>query len=126
MYAIRSYYVAVGTAFAGDGSPGRFTRQDEIQVDVDVVVGLDFTIPAGGVTFTRNQTADGVNFNDRDANDISSRLSASLVASVENRITSYNVCYTKLLRGHVDGREWQPRAGADVRVGDFERGGGGS
>ncbi len=77
--------LAVGTATAGDGSQATITRQDEVVVAIDVVVGLDLTIPSTGVTFTRNQTADGLDLSDTDAADLTSRLvSASLVAVAEN------------------------------------------
>ena len=77
--------LASGTATAGDGSPAGITRDDEVVVAMDVIVGLDFTIPPAGVTFTRNQTADGLDLSDDDATQLTERLvSAGLVATVAN------------------------------------------
>jgi hypothetical protein len=77
--------LAAGTATAGDGSQATITRQDEVRVIIAVVVGLDFTIPPQGVTFTRNQTADGLDLEDDDADQLTERLeSAGVLAQIEN------------------------------------------
>jgi len=77
--------LASGLATAGDGSQATITRQDVVTVIVDVVLGLDFTIPVSGVSFTRNQTADGLDLEDDEANELAERVvTAGIVAGINN------------------------------------------
>ncbi len=77
--------LAAATATGGDGTVGTLTNQDEVSVTYEFLVGLDITIPMAGVTFTRNQTIDGVSLDGEDAADIAARLvSVAVVADIMN------------------------------------------
>jgi len=77
--------LAAATATGGDGTVATLTNQDEVSVTYEFVVGLDITIPMAGVTFTRNQTIDGVSLDGQDAADIAARLvSVAVVADIMN------------------------------------------
>lgn len=66
--------VAVGTASAGDGQPSAIAAGDVVAIRVNAVVGLDVTLPAAGVTITRNETISGLGLNPTDADQIAQRL----------------------------------------------------
>jgi hypothetical protein len=66
--------VTVGTATAGDGQPSAIAAGDVVGIRVNAVVGLDVTLPAAGVTITRNQTISGLGLNPTDADQIAQRL----------------------------------------------------
>jgi hypothetical protein len=77
--------VAIGDATAGDGSGSTINSTDDVEVQFDVAIGLDFTLSATGVTLDRNQSAGGLELDSADIADISSRLiTAALQAEVEN------------------------------------------
>lgn len=77
--------VAAGSAQAGDGAQSRIVSTDNVAVTFALTVGLDFTLPASGVSFTRNQTQDGADLAASDANDIAARiLNGGVAASVTN------------------------------------------
>ncbi len=66
--------VTVGTATAGDGQPAAIAAGDVVGIRVNAVVGLDVTLPAAGVTITRNETISGLGLNPTDADQIAQRL----------------------------------------------------
>lgn len=81
----RAAIVAAGNAAVGDGTQARVTRSDSVSVAMGMTLGLDFTIPAAGVTFTRNTVSDGAEFDDEDADQLVERLdSAGVVTEVVN------------------------------------------
>jgi hypothetical protein len=81
----RAAIVAAGNAAVGDGAQARVTRTDSVSVAMGMTLGLDFTIPAAGVTFTRNTVCDGAEFDDEDAEQLVERLdSAGVITEVVN------------------------------------------
>jgi hypothetical protein len=88
---VRVAIVAAGTAVGGDGGPSTLTDQDYVRVLYDFTVGLDFTIPVGGVTFTRNQTLDGLSIGIDDQNDIADRVVLASVSGIAANSTPFGV-----------------------------------
>lgn len=81
----RAAIVAAGSAVVGDGSQARVTRTDSVSVTMGMTLGLDFTIPPAGVTFTHNTTSDGAELDDDDADQLIERLdSAGVVTEMVN------------------------------------------
>jgi len=81
----RAAIVAAGSAVVGDSSQARVTRTDSVSVAMGMTLGLDFTIPPAGVTFTRNTTSDGAELDDEDADQLVERLdSAGVFTEVVN------------------------------------------
>jgi hypothetical protein len=77
--------VAAGSAQAGDAAQSRIISTDNVSVTFALTVGLDFTLPVSGVSFTRNQSQDGASLSSADADDIASRiLSGGVTADVTN------------------------------------------
>ncbi len=79
-------FVTAGNVVAGDGiTQGSISRGDEVGVGFDVTVGLDFTLPAGGIQFDINQVSDGIDLDSADADDLASRVvEVGGTASAEN------------------------------------------
>ena len=68
-------FVTVGNVVVGDGTtPGSISGGDNVTVRFDVTVGLDFTLPAGGIQFDINQVSDGIDLDSADADDLASRV----------------------------------------------------
>ncbi|MCH7714586.1 MAG: hypothetical protein IH876_00460, partial [Gemmatimonadetes bacterium] len=67
-------FVTAGRVVAGDGTLGSISRGDNVAVGFDVTVGLDFTLPAGGIQFDINQVSDGIDLDSADADDLASRV----------------------------------------------------
>ena len=88
MYAIRSYYGTDYTLYWNDSTDNANWNED-IRVSVRRPNGtlIKDGLIDGPVTFTANY-----------AEELSVELTASDGSLVGTRITSYNVCYTKLLR----------------------------
>lgn len=81
----RAAIVAAGSVAVGDGSQARVTRSDSVSVEIGMTLGLDFTVPPAGVTFSRNTTGDGLEFDPEDADQIVERLdSAGITTEVLN------------------------------------------
>lgn len=81
----RVAFVAEGTVAADDGSQGSVQFADVVDVQYQVTVGLDFTIPVAGIQFEVNQVSDGLDLNDEEADDFAARvISADGIARVEN------------------------------------------
>ena len=77
--------VAVGDVVIGNGSQARVSRSDVVAVQIGITVGLDFTIPAEGVTFTRNTTQTGLELDPEDADQLIERLdSAGVITDAVN------------------------------------------
>ncbi len=77
--------VAAGDVAVGDGSQARVNRTDSVSVELEMAIGLDFTIPAGGVSFTRNTTQTGLEMEPEDADQLVDRLdSAGVVTDAVN------------------------------------------
>ena len=67
--------VTVGNVVAGDGvTPGSISRTDRVGVQFDVAVGLDFTLPVGGIQFDVNEVSDGIGLDSAEANDLATRV----------------------------------------------------
>jgi len=82
----RAAIVATGSAAVGDGSQARVTRADSVTVEMEMTVGLDLTIPLAGVTFSRNTTGDGLEFDPEDADQLVERVdSAGITTDVVNQ-----------------------------------------
>ena len=81
----RAAIVAAGDVVVGDGTQARVNRSDSVSVIMGMAVGLDFTIPASGVSFTRNTVQDGLDMDEEDADQLIERLdSAGVVTDAEN------------------------------------------
>ena len=78
--------VTVGNVVAGDGTtPGSISRNDRVGVGFDVAVGLDFTLPAGGIQFDVNEVSDGIGLSGAEADDLAARvIEAGGTAFAEN------------------------------------------
>lgn len=78
--------LTAGNVIAGDGTtPGSISSGDKVGVGFDVTVGLDFTLPAGGIQFDINQVSDGIDLDSADADDLASRVvDVGGTASAEN------------------------------------------
>lgn len=77
--------VIAGDATGGDGTPVTLTRQDAIDIEYEIVVGFDITVPPSGVTFTRVQTLDGADLEPEDASSLAERvISAGVRAAAVN------------------------------------------
>jgi hypothetical protein len=83
--------VAVGDVVIGDGSQARVSRNDIVIVQMGVKVGLDFTIPAGGVTFTRNTTQTGMELDPEDADNLAELVDSAVVATEVVNNTPFGV-----------------------------------
>jgi hypothetical protein len=82
----RAAIVAYGSVVVGDGSQARITRTDSVSVEMGMTLGLDFTIPSAGVSFSHTTTSDGLEFDPEDADQLVERLdSASIITDVVNR-----------------------------------------
>jgi hypothetical protein len=88
---VRVAILASGSAVGGDGSPSTLTDQDYVRVLYDFTVGLDFTIPPSGVTFTRNQTLDGLSIDPDDQNDFADRILTAAVNAAAGNSTPFGV-----------------------------------
>jgi len=83
--SVRCAVVASGSAVAGDGSQSRFTRNDSAKVSLQLLVGLDITLPDTGVVFTRTEYVDGADVDPADSALVVSRLVAgSAITDVTN------------------------------------------
>jgi hypothetical protein len=79
-----SALIATGTAVAGDGSVSAIGRSDIVDFSVDLVVGLDLTLPASGVTFQLNEVEAGADLEPLDADAVAARATAEISSSVTN------------------------------------------
>ncbi len=76
--------LAVGTATVGDGQPSTIRDTDQVSVG-NLTMGLDFTIPAAGVSFTRTAVASGADLGTRDADQFAQLVdTAGATARVTN------------------------------------------
>jgi hypothetical protein len=81
----RAAIVIAGLATGGDGTPATITRLDGIDIDYEIVVAFDLTVPPSGVTFTRVQTMDGADLEADDASSLAERVvSAGVSAAAIN------------------------------------------
>jgi hypothetical protein len=77
--------VAVARARLGDGAFSAINRTDIVRVRFQLTVGLDLTLPPAGVGFQRKQIAGGLDLEQSDSDELSTRLDrATLSASVTN------------------------------------------
>jgi hypothetical protein len=87
--SVRVALVGSGTVVVGDGTQAGITSADTMSLALGLSVGVDFTIPASGVTFETNTVQDGLNsdstFGQDDLDDLVSRIdSASITLAVLN------------------------------------------
>jgi hypothetical protein len=81
----RPAIVATGTAAVGDGQASFIRNTDRVSAGLGLTVGMDFTLPAAGVTFSRTSAADGADLELQHANQIATRVdTASATAIVQN------------------------------------------
>jgi hypothetical protein len=83
--------VVAGVATAGDGQQARISRTDFIRVRFGVTVGLDITIPAGGVVFNRTQVVDGADLDPDDADEFASRLVRAQAGALVTNGTPFGI-----------------------------------
>lgn len=81
--------VATGTAVAGDGSPSTISRADVVDFSVNLIVGLDITLPAGGVSFQLNEVEEGAGMDAADADDVAARIGSAGVSSMVTNGTPF-------------------------------------
>lgn len=80
----RAAIVGSGTAVAGDGQPSALERTDELTVTIDLVVGLDATIPPAGVEYPpENERNDGLDLDPEDVADVIDNLLVQAFARAE-------------------------------------------
>jgi hypothetical protein len=80
----RAALLGVGVATAGDGQESTLLRTDSVRVEIDVVVGVDATIPATGATYPPgNQINEGMGLDSADAADVIENLLVRAVAGAE-------------------------------------------
>jgi len=77
----RAAIVASGSVVVGDGSQATLSRSDSVSVAFSTVLGLDFTIPSTGVSFSRNTTSDGLELDEEDADQLVERLDSAGVST---------------------------------------------
>jgi len=83
----RAAILGAGEAVSGDGQPSYLQQTDSVALQVDVVVGVDVSIPAEGVEYPPgNQTNDGLGLDAEDTEDVIENLlvRAGLSATVTN------------------------------------------
>ena len=81
----RVAFVGEGTVASDDGSQGSVQSADVVDVEYELTVGLDFTIPVTGIQFEVNQVSDGLDLNDEEADNFAARvISAGGISRVEN------------------------------------------
>ncbi|MBI4502204.1 MAG: hypothetical protein HY700_13715 [Gemmatimonadetes bacterium] len=83
--------VTTGTAAAGDGARSRITQTDVVKVRFQLLVGLDITVPATGVLFTRNQVTDGLDMDSSDANELTTRIVQATAGAKVTNATPFGV-----------------------------------
>lgn len=77
--------VVAGTATVGDGALSTITETDRVSAGLGLTVGLDFGLPATGVTYSQTSAGDGADFSDQDAGQIAQRVvTAAATAVVQN------------------------------------------
>jgi hypothetical protein len=82
---VEAAVVGRGTAVVGDGTLASITRSDVVSMRVSLRFGIDFTVPAAGVTFADTSVHTGLDMETTDANDIASIIdTASVTLHVEN------------------------------------------
>jgi hypothetical protein len=80
----RAALVGAGVATAGDGQPSALARSDSVRVEIDVLVGVDATIPATGVAYPPgNQFNEGMGLDQDDADDVIENLLVRAAAAAE-------------------------------------------
>jgi hypothetical protein len=80
----RAAVVGSGTAIAGDGQPSTLERSDAIAVTIDLLVGLDATIPPEGVAYPpENERNDGLDLDPDDIADVIDNLLVRAFARAE-------------------------------------------
>jgi hypothetical protein len=80
----RAALLGVGVATAGDGQESTLLRTDSVRLEIDVVVGVDASIPATGATYPPgNQVNEGMGLDSADADDVVENLLVRAVASAE-------------------------------------------
>lgn len=80
----RSAIVGEGTAVVGDGQESYLRWNDSVAVDVDVVAGLDVTIPEAGVAYPpQNEVNEGLDLKPEDVADVLDNLLMRAAASAE-------------------------------------------
>ena len=104
----RAAIVGTGDAVSGDGQPSYLQRTDTMALQMDVIVGVDVSIPPAGVEYPPgNQTNDGLGLEPEDAEDVIANLlvRAGLSATVVNE-TPYElevtIAFIEGDRGTVD------------------------
>ena len=87
----RAAVVAYGDVVIGDGTQASITRNDSVSVVLGIAVGLDFSIPSGGVSFTHNTNMDGLEFDPEDADQLVERLDTAAVITTAINRTPFGV-----------------------------------
>ena len=83
--SVRVALIGSGTVVVGDGTQAGITSADTMSLALGMSVGVDFTIPASGVTFETNTVQDGLDFDPEELDDLASLIdSASITLTVLN------------------------------------------
>jgi hypothetical protein len=81
----RASIVGAGTVLVGDGSVGTVNTSDSVTVDMELLIGLDFTLPVGGVVVDSSTAREGLDLDSATVDDIIARLdSADALLDVTN------------------------------------------
>src|SRR5574341_308897 len=83
--------VATGTARVGDGLASTITDTAEVSAGMGLTVGLDFGLPATGVTFSQTSAGDGADFSAQDANQIAQRVDTAAATAIVQNGTPFGV-----------------------------------
>ena len=80
----RAAIVGAATATAGDGQPSYLRWDDSVTMDVELVVGLDVTVPPAGVAYPpQNEVNEGLDLKPEDVADVLDNLLVHAAASAE-------------------------------------------
>jgi hypothetical protein len=82
--------LAAGTAVVGDGQPSTIRKDDQVSVG-GLTVGLDFVIPAAGVSFTRTAVTSGANLGTKDADQIAQHVDTAGATALVTNHTPFGV-----------------------------------
>jgi hypothetical protein len=82
--------LAVGTAVVGDGQPSTIRNTDQVSVG-GLTVGLDFVIPAAGVSFTRTAITSGADLGTKDADQIAQHVDTAAATALVTNHTPFGV-----------------------------------
>jgi hypothetical protein len=87
----RATIVGVGTALVGDGGVGTVSSTDQLTVSIELLIGLDFTIPPAGVSFDESTAREGLDLDTATVDDITSRVDSAVASLLVVNATPFGV-----------------------------------